>query len=121
MRESTATMDLEQFAELLRSDGYDIDDPAEAVTLAGYIVGPNIKRVASFLERPRSWVQEPARNLRHGGVWRGGKIAVDGENGLDGVTIALHTCVANGWMEMVDSGRTDNAAAGAPGVESPGS
>jgi hypothetical protein len=92
--------DYETFAELATKDGFDLDDPSEAVTLAAYVVGPNIKRIASFLGRPRWWCAEPARRLRENGVWRAGFIAVEVDDGPDGVELALQAAVAAGLLEI---------------------
>lgn len=83
-------------------DGFDFDDPADAVTISAYVVGPNIKRIAAFLGRPRWWCQEAAHNLRDGGVWRAGKIAVE-TDGPDGIEIAMQVCIAKGWLERVEA------------------
>jgi len=71
------SMTLDAFAELIAKDGYDIDDPAAAVTLAAYVVGPNMKRIEKFLGRPASWTSSVAKRLRGQGVWRGGRILTE--------------------------------------------
>jgi hypothetical protein len=96
----TQTDKYDEFARGMAESDFDINDPNQAVTLAAYVVGPNIKRIASFLERPRSWVAEPARNLRENGVWRSGMIAVEGEDGPDGVELAIQCAVAAGHLEV---------------------
>lgn len=95
---TTAT--LEEFKKAVEKDGYDLDDPATAVTLAAYSVGPNVKRIAAFLGRPREWCREAGLNLRQNGVWRGGRVMVeDPERGPDGVELAVQVGIAKGWLE----------------------
>lgn len=89
----------EKFVFAVEADGWDLDNPAEAVTVAAYMVGPNIKRIASFLGRPRWWVAEPARLLRDNGIWRAGRIAIEGDE-PDAVDMAIQACVAGGLMEV---------------------
>lgn len=95
--------DYESFVAAIEPDGWDLDNPAEAVTLAAYVVGPSIKRIARFLGRPRHWVAEPARLLRDNGVWSAGRIVVDGEDGPDVTELALQVSVADGMLERVES------------------
>ncbi len=70
-------------------------------------VGPNQKRVRSFLG-PKRW--SPAnekkfrsawKNLRQGGYFHGGKIAIleEGEKEIGAIHIALMTSVAEGYIE----------------------
>ncbi len=85
--------------EAATADGFDLDDPYDAVPIAAFVVGPNIKRIATLLGRPRSWVQPAAKALRDGGAWRGRYLNADD---ADGITLALHGCVARGLMEVSD-------------------
>lgn len=92
------------FARAAKADGYDLDDPAEAVTLAAFVVGPNVRRIARFLGRSERWCQKPARILRSSGLWHGARIVVDDDGpGVDGVTVAMQCLVAKGMLERVES------------------
>ena len=67
--------------EVMRLDpSVKVDDPAfgtAVVVLAAAVVGPNIKRIASFTGYGRPFVAEKARRLRKQKVWVGGKLDVD--------------------------------------------
>ena len=95
------SLDYEKFAAAAEADGFDLDNPAEAVTLAAYVVGPNVKRIASFLRRPRHWCAAPAQLLRENGIWRAGRIAIEEpDDGPDGVELAVQAAVAAGLLEV---------------------
>lgn len=78
------------------ADGYDMSDPFDAVTVAAFVVGPNIRRIAKVLGMPRTKVAPVARSLRGGGVWRGSKLVAEGDD--IGMDVALHGAVARGWL-----------------------
>lgn len=89
-----------KFAREAKKDGYDLNKPADAVALAAFVVGPNVRRIAAFLGKPVGWCAEPARVLREQGCWSGSKIVIDGDE-VDGVEIAMHCLVAEGMLERV--------------------
>lgn len=74
---------------------------AALVVVSAFVVGPNVKRISVFTGLPRETVAEYARLLRQNGIWRGGKILVEGEDGPDGIETALMVGVALGHFETV--------------------
>ena len=87
---------LTRFHRDLIRDGYDPDTATDAVPLAAFVVGPNIKRIATFLGKPRTWVAPVAHRLRDQNIWVNDTIIADPEN--IGVEMALHTMVAAGVL-----------------------
>lgn len=83
----------------------DTDDcVAVALLLASCIVGPSVKRCASFLEIAPSRISWMAVNLRCNGVWKGRHVraAWDGPNG--GAELIMDSCVALGYLERAKGG-----------------
>jgi energy-converting hydrogenase Eha subunit F len=97
----TATI-LSKFNNNLIRDGYDPETASDAVPLAAFVVGPNIKKIATFLGKPRPWVAPVAHRLRDQNVWVGDTIIADPEN--IGVEMALHTMVAAGVLNTSAEG-----------------
>jgi hypothetical protein len=96
---------LATFNRNLVKDGYDPETASDAVPLAAFIVGPNIKRIATFLGKPRRWVAPIAQTLREQRVWVNDTIIADPEN--LGIEMALHTLVAAGELHAVAEGYSD--------------
>ena len=91
----------QEFVAFLKEGRYNPEDPADAVAIAAWYVGPNITRIAQFLDKPKTWCREPARRLREQGIWRGRYIVVQEEDaeGL-AIELALHALVAAGYLEI---------------------
>lgn len=92
-----------QVTNMVRKFDPDIaeDEPAfetYSIILAALVVGPNVKKIATFLEIPRLSVAKRAKNLREQKVWIGNKIHAnwDGEDG--GVSFIADCLVADGLL-----------------------
>ena len=76
-----------ELIELIRREALKMtgEDCLEAqVLLSSIVVGPNVKRIASFLSVPRDDVSYLSVILRRNGIWRGGKVAASEWFGKDG-------------------------------------
>lgn len=91
-----------------REEGAGEDDAfmASVVLLSSALIGPSIKRLATFTGYPRSLISEFSKNLRASGIWIGNKVCVDWEGEGSGISFICDSLVAQGMLTRGESEST---------------